>query len=278
MSERRRRSRAPRENSGARDVALGLSLSTMGISIIGALLFAWWYVTSNSEALGADNCPTRGPSAVHAILIDRSDPITPLQQQQVVQTIKSRILAARAGERFDLFVAEGDAVNTLSPSVSLCSPGRGTDASSLYQNPEMIQRAFEERFVRILEVELRKLLDPSSRLNSPILESIKAAAVASFGAVEAATPKRLIVISDMIQHTQLNSHYRGETDFEDLSRRPQWRALQANLTSVEVTVFYLLRSNARRPSGRPLQDRGHQLFWERAIRASGGQLMELRTL
>jgi hypothetical protein len=278
VSYSRRRSRPRRGNAGARDVALGLTLSALGISIIAALLFAWWYVSSNSETLGADNCPTRGPKAVHAILIDRSDPVTPLQQQQILQDIQRSIRAARAGERFDLFVAEGDAVNTLAPSVSLCSPGRGADASSLYQNPEMIQRAFDERFVRILEAELRKLLEPSSRQNSPILESIKAAAVASFGSVEAATPKRLIIISDMIQHSALNSHYRGETDFDELSRRTQWRALQANLTSVEVTVFYLLRPNARRPGGRPLQDRGHQLFWERAVRASGGQLMELRTL
>jgi hypothetical protein len=255
-----------------------LTLSALGISIIAALLFAWWFFTSINERLDADNCPTRGPKAVHAILIDRSDPITPLQKQQVLQAIQAQIFAARAGERFDLFVAEGDAVNTLAPSVRVCSPGRGADASSIYQNPEMIQQAFEERFVRILEAELRKLLEPSSRQNSPILESIKAAAVASFGAVDAATPKRLIIISDLIQHTALNSHYRGETDFEDLSRRAQWRSLQANLTSVKVTAFYLLRSNARRPSGRPLQDRGHQLFWERAIRASGGDLIELRTL
>lgn len=271
MSYNRRQSRPRRGNAGRRDIALGLTLSALGISIIAALLFAWWYVTSNSETLGADNCPKSGPKAVHAILIDRSDPVTPLQQQQVLQDIHQRIKNAKENERFDLFVAEGDGVNLLTPTIRLCKPRQKAEANALYQNPDQIGHAFEERFLRLLDAELRKLLEPSSRTNSPILESIKAVAVASFGGLEAEIPKRLLIVSDMIQHTNLNSHYRGETNFDDLARRPQWRALQVNLTSVEVTVLYLLRPGAVRPGGRPLQDRGHQLFWERAIPEMGGQ-------
>lgn len=278
MTRLRNRPSRGGSNPGRGDAIAGILLGLLGIVLIGGMIGAYWYVSSNSESLGADNCPPRGPKAIYAILIDRSDPITPLQQQQVLQRLRSQLLNARTGERFDLYVAEGDGVSLLAPAVSVCSPGRGADANSLYQNPEMIQRAFEERFMSVLDRDVRRLMEPSTRSNSPILESIKAVAVASFGGVDRNTPKRLIVVSDMIQHSNLNSHYRGETSFDDLGRRAEWRSLQANLSSVEVTVLYLLRPNARRAGGRPLQDRAHQLFWERAIRASGGELVELQSL
>lgn len=276
MRYSRNRSRRRRGVSAGHDKLVGIALGAFGIAIIGGLLGAFLYIRANDKKLGADNCPVSGPRAVHAILVDRSDPITPLQQQQILQEIQNQIKKAQEGDRFDLFVAEGDGVNVLAPAISLCRPRQ--DANELYQNPEIIQRTFEERFVRVLDVELKKLLESSSRPNSPILESIKAVAVASFSGLEAGIPKRLLIVSDMIQHSSLNSHYRGEVVFDDLARRPEWRALQANLTSVEVTVLYLLRPGARRPGGRPIQDRGHQLFWERAIPASGGQLTMLRSL
>ncbi len=189
------------------------------------------------------------------------------------------VRGARAGERFDLYVGEGDGVNVLAPSVSLCSPGRGEDANGLYQNPGLIQRAFEERFVAPLQKEAARLLEPAARSTSPVLESLRAVAVSSFGGLAGSRPElRLTIVSDLVQHSALNSHFRGETDFSDLERRPQWQSLRANLSGVSVTVMYLLRPNARRPNGAAVQNRGHQLFWERAIRANGGEIVALEAL
>jgi hypothetical protein len=257
----------------------GTLLAVIGIAILGSLAGVWWWTTSHHVELDAKNCPVKGPTAVTAVLIDRSDPITPLQQQEIRQRLLALVQKANPGVRFDLYVAEGDGVNTLTPKVSVCSPGRGDTANSLYQNPAMIQKAFDERFLRVVQGELENLMKPSSSANSPILESIKTVSIMSFGGLEKGSlPLSLMVVSDMVQNSAANSHFRGETSFKELERRPQWRGLQANLTGVDVTVLYLLRSGQVTPSGRPIQNRGHQFFWEQAIQASGGRVVSMESL
>ncbi|MDJ0390087.1 hypothetical protein QMO56_18415 [Roseomonas sp. E05] len=202
--------------------------------------------------------------------------MTPLQQQQVMQRAMRLVADAAAGERFDLYVADGDGVNTLAPVVSLCSPGRGVDANSLYQNPTMIQHAFDERFVGPLRQELGKLMEPSRRSSSPILESIRAVSVTSFGSIGPGAKRlHLTIVSDMVQHSAGLSQIRGDVEFSDFQRRPQWPELQSDLEGADVTVLYLLRSGARHPNGKPVQSRGHQVFWEQALRASGARSIAL---
>lgn len=255
------------------DKARGILLGIVGVLAILALGGAAYWVSKTKVQLDAQtNCPVSGPTAIHAILIDRSDPISPQQGQQIRQIVDGYIANARIGERFDLYVASGDAVNVLAPITSVCSPGRGDQASEIYQNPAMIQAQFEEKFVAVLRDNLTRLLASATADSSPILESIRAAAVSSFGAIEPGKiPLQMTVVSDFVQHTPGNSHFRGETNFDDLAKRPVWRQLQANLKGATVNALYLSRASAVR-SGRPIQDRGHQLFWEKAIQSSGGDV------
>jgi len=262
-----------RRASDRGDKAKGLLFGFLGLLLILALGGGAYWVSKTKVQLDANtNCPVSGPTAIHAILIDRSDPITPLQGQQIRQVVDGYIANARIGERFDLYIASGDAVNVLAPITSVCSPGRGDQASELYQNPGMIQRQFDEKFVAVLRENLTRLLASSTAESSPILESIRAAAVGSFGAVEAGKiPLQMTVVSDFVQHSPGNSHIRGEANFDDLAKRPAWRQLQANLKGATVNALYLTRASAVR-NGQPIQNRGHQLFWEKAIQSSGGDI------
>lgn len=274
MARNRRKSRERRE------VLVGYIAGAIGAVVLVALGAAWYFFQSQATAIDqATQCPTAGPAAVHAVLVDRSDPITPQQAQRVKQELQRLIAAAKAGERFDLYVVEGDSANTLSPVVSVCSPGRGADANRLYQNPEQIQQRFDQQFVRRLEGALDGLLTGGARPNSPIIESIRAAAITSFGSVQlGSVPLQMTVISDLVQHSPANSHFRGEISFNDLSRKPIWREIQPNLRGAKVRFLYLLRASARRPNGVPIQNRGHQAFWEHLVEASGGEWLPMETL
>jgi hypothetical protein len=260
------------------DKARGLLLAAIGLLLIAGLGGAWYWATSKKVALDvATNCPVSGPTAIHAIVIDRSDPITPLQGQQVRQIVDRYVKAAKIGERFDLFVANSDAVNVLTPVASVCSPGRRDQANELYQNPDMIQRQFEEKFVNVLRSNLDRLLSASTSDSSPILESIRAVAVASFGNVDAGSiPLELTIVSDFVQHSPANSHFRGETSFDELARKAAWRPLQVNLKGAKVHMLYLARDVKR--NGQPIQNSLHQLFWEKVFRANASGEIDLALL
>lgn len=258
-----------RRGQGA-DRLKGVMFAFVGIALIIALAGGGYWLSQKRVKLdAATGCPVSGPAAIHAILIDRSDPISPQQAQQIRLVIDGYVARAKIGERFDLYVASGDAVNVLAPVASVCSPGRGDQANELYENPQMIQRQFEEKFVGVLKESLTRLLATATADTSPILESVRAAAISSFGSVEPSQiPLQMTIVSDLVQHSTGNSHFRGETSFDDLSKRPVWRSLQANLKGATVNVLYLLRPVATR-SGQPIQNRGHQLFWEKALGGSG---------
>lgn len=248
----------------------------LGLLLIAALAGGGYWLSMKRVKLDeATGCPVSGPTAIHAILIDRSDPISPQQAQQIRTVIDGYIARARIGERFDLYVASGDTVNVLAPVASVCSPGRGDQANELYENPQMIQRRFDEKFVGVMKDSLTRLLSATTADSSPILESVRAAAISSFGAIEPGQiPLQMTIVSDMVQHSPGNSHFRGETNFDDLAKRPVWRSLQANLKGAKVNIMYLLRPAAMR-NGQSIQSRGHQYFWEKALPASGASGVDI---
>ncbi len=131
-------------------------------AILGALGVGYWFLVRNSTKTDELTlCPVRGPKSVRAILVDRSDPITPLQAQKVRQEL-DRLKNTSSAERIDLYVAVGDAANVLEPKLRLCNPGSGKDANELYQNPELIQKRFDAQFWSAIERALGELLQTST--------------------------------------------------------------------------------------------------------------------
>jgi hypothetical protein len=276
MAVRRRRPRYGARADDRRETIRGVVLGTVSLAVLGG--FFWVSAMLRPPEIdAATGCPTEGPIAVHAIIIDHSDAISEQQAQQVRMFLRRILSNARAAERFDLYVAEGDAASSAHPIVRRCSPGRGADANALYQNPGQIQVAFEQQFRRPLDEAVEKTLEASARPTSPILETIRAVAITSFGDVERHVPRSLTIVSDMIQNSPLYSQFSSPlTSFEQLSKTATWRSLQANLGGAQVSILYLLRPSAVTSKG-PIQTRGHQLFWEEAIRGSGGELVAMET-
>jgi hypothetical protein len=209
---------------------------------------------------------------MHVIMIDRSDPITGQQAQGIRQQVDKIKNEAGFGTQFDVYTFEGDTKNEMQPILRICAPGRPQDANELIENPEFVRRRYQERFSNVLDEEITALLKVSTLPNSPIIESLRAATITSFGPFPAGKiPFHITMVSDMVQNTSLVSHFRSEPNFTQLSKSSVWSSLQPNLKNAEVDILYLLRSEAKRGSAM-IQNRGHQLFWEQLIRASGGQL------
>ena len=266
-------SRRNRKKKGLSDATTGILLSIIGLVGIAALLIGFLWIKNSKVALDADtNCPKKGPRAVHVVMFDRSDPISPQQGQRIKQIVDRLKNDASFGERFDLYTFEGDTSNVLEPILRICAPGRPEDANQWIENPEQIKRRYELRFTSVLDRTVDQLLQTSMRSTSPIIESMRAAAITSFGPYERGDlPLRLTMISDMVQNTTLNNQFKVEPSFQQLSRTSAWSSLQPHLKGAETDILYLLRPSAHR-GPTPIQTRGHQQFWEDLIAGSGGRL------
>jgi hypothetical protein len=264
--------RTRRSKSGS-DGFRGVVLAFLGLLLIGAFLGGYWWVQHTHPVLDSEtNCPVSGPSGIHIILFDRSDPITDQQAQRIRQAIEHYKQDAPFGRRFDIYTFEGDTTHVLKPKLVICALGKPDDANSLIENPEQVRKRYDTKFSAVLDQTVEDLLRASRQNSSPIVESLRAASITSFGAVDSGhIPLRVTMVSDMVQHTSLNSHFQAEPNFPALLHTGAWPILQPQLKGAEVNIIYLLRPSALR-KGASVQNRGHQLFWEQLIAASGGQV------
>jgi hypothetical protein len=273
MARRGRRSR------GLPDGVAGLLLGLVGIILIAALGGGYWFVRSSRPVLDSEtNCPRSGPSGIHVILFDRSDPISEQQAQRIRQAIDKFKDEAPFGLRFDLYTFQGDTQHALQPKLRICALGKPSEANAWIENPELVRRRYETKFTAVLDQTVGELLRGSREKNSPIIESLRAAAINSFGSVEPGRlPLRLTMISDMVQNTTLSNQFQTEPNFPQLSRTVAWPTLQPQLKGADVHILYLLRLSALR-KGTPIQNRGHELFWEQLIANSGGHVLSIEPL
>lgn len=270
--------RRSRRSKGLSDGTRGVLLAILGLLLIGFLGGSYWWVKRTHAVLDAANCPVGGPTAIHVILFDRSDPITDQQGQRIRQEIERLKLNAPFGLRFDIYTFQGDTTHVLQPKLQICALGKPSEANPLIENPEKIRKQYEAKFSAVLDQTVAELLRASKENSSPIIESLRAASITSFGSVTAGQiPLRLTMISDMIQHTQLNSQFQADTNFQTLSHSNAWPGMQPQLKGADVNILYLLRPTAAR-KGAPIQNRGHQMFWEQLVSASGGRLTSTEPL
>jgi len=201
------------------------------------------------------------------VLVDRTDNLTPPQNNalqtfiQEVSLDQNALVDLPRYGRMSLYSFETSAATQpqLDLLFSYCKPPAKNDANELYETPALLQREFEATFGRELLARTQKLTEPNTSPQSFIITSITLAL--SEHQYDGTSPSRtMIVFSDMMEHTPIYSHYRGNrnTRFsaeEVMTRYPELFA-DIDLRDVEVKLIYLPRNNARR-----IQGIQHQRFW-----------------
>lgn len=263
------RSFRPRAAPSASTKTWLLGISTVMI-VVAVLGFLGWSRATHVELNAVTLCPTAGPVAIHAVLLDQSDPITPLQAQRLSQIVDKVIDEAAVGERIDLYVLTRDAAQALTPHLSLCRPK--SEGSMFNENPKRIHERYLARFRQPIDEALQLLMTPSPSQNSPIMESIKAVCVAAFGGVPHDIPARLTVASDMIQYSRILDHYK-QRDFGVFAKSPAYNEILADCHRAKVNVLYFTR-----PRDTLVQDRRHQLFWEKFFDRENASLNRMETI
>ena len=125
-----------------------------------------------------------------------------------------------------------------------CKPATGEKANELYQNPRIIEERYREEFLEPFEAILSAMLDSPAAERSPILESLQALLVSAPGFVDASYPRRVIVVSDLIQNSAAFSFYRGDT-WGRFIRSQDAERLAGRLRGVEVEICRIPRPGAK---------------------------------
>jgi hypothetical protein len=231
---------------------------------------AWYFhakstrTTLNKETL----CPEQGPAEITVVLVDRTDPFGTVQRAAIrthLEDIRAEI--PRHGS-IELYSVGEIGPTLLRPEVKICNPGRGADVSAIDNNPRRLERRWQERFANRLDAVFDQMTEPNQGKTSPVLESIQSIAVTAFaGRARQDVPKKLVIVSDMLQHTPGHSQYSAVASYDAFRKSEYFRSVRADLRGIDVEILYVRRGTAR-----SVQGQAHIKFWQAYLTDMGARL------
>lgn len=263
-SEKRRRKK--------RAVAVLALAVTLSLAAAAVVVVAPW---DTGRLDLATLCPKDGNYPRTAVLVDATDSLSEHQVKTVVEEINVLRDRLVLHEWVGIFVLNEGNLSLPAPEIALCYPGDESTANPLIQNPDLIQRKFEEKFQHPMEDAIERLAQAPPQATSPIHEMIRA--VALDRNFDSTKKRRLIVVSDMLQNTPPEySHYRDGADFSAWRNSAHGREFpQFSLLGVEVEILYLKRPD---DFARAAQNRGHVSFWEEYFAELGASVKMLKPI
>ena len=103
-------------------------------------------------------CRSEGPSAITAILLDRTDSFMPTTKSDLETRIWNLLDKIEENHEISLFAVDPTHGGSLDPIIKVCSPGDPENVDHLTQSEAIIRRNWQQKFRAPLEEELRKLL------------------------------------------------------------------------------------------------------------------------
>ena len=259
-----RRKRSRRDKGSVR----GIIFIVITVLVLGGGAAAGIYFNMTKRAINPQTgCPTGAFDTITTVLIDLTDPVTPVQGAAIKNILlKVRDTVPKFG-RLEVYPLESVATKTIDPLFAACSPGTGADVDSrFYGNPDLANKRYNERFSTKLDEVIKGLKKLPPQNNSPIFEGLQSVAVTSLGTPQAAlAKKRVIIISDFIHHTQQHSMYQGVQPFKQFRTSAYYPQIKPQLVGATVDYFIIARETMRRVQGQPLVD-----FWFEYTEAANG--------
>lgn len=211
---------------------------------------------------GPEGDAAHPPKGTIAMIIDKTDPMTG-QEQQVIDA-RGHSLARyelHKGERLSIWAIGDHEDGTLSKEFCLTSPG--FTANGITDNERMVRARFDSTFARPMDAVLADVTRREIAATSPIMESLREVGeLKEFTDVQG--PRRILIVSDMLQNSHVYSQYGAARDFASFSRLPVWRELRSSLEGVSVEIVYL-----HRPRDARYQNAFHREFWREYFKACG---------
>ena len=183
------------------------------------------------------------PSDVIAILIDATDGLPERAARQATIKINQILSSAPENSLINLYSIKSGNESHIEPIVHICKPSTGKDVSSITGNKNYSIKQYKERFLDPLKLQIDNIIDAKSSSTSPLIESMQSAIIESFEANTNSGEKRLIIVSDMIQHTNLYSFYKEKPSYKNYNEISiQSGKGMLRLDGIAVEIFIVARS------------------------------------
>ena len=219
MKPTRRRLSSPRERSN-REASTRLWVASLGL--VGIVLFSGWLVRlaiTENPRLGPDLCREgEQPGGESLIFLDSTDPWNPIQREVLRQQFRLIQDSLPRFHRVHLYSLDPGQPDLRPPLLSLCNPGRVGDLRDIpivgpaaYSNPEAVRERWERGFVGELDSTFQVEVDRPQATQSPLMETLRGAAIEVFGTTPASGQTRTVhIFSDLLQNSDRFSVYGGK--------------------------------------------------------------------
>lgn len=173
------------------------------------------------------------------VLIDVTDTLSAQERTSLKNKI-SILFSSSPNTTFSLYEIVDDPAEPPSPVTNETSPPKTVaDVNPLAEHRSDIEDDWKASTSSLMAgIDQATQGKPSQR--SPLLESVQWVALKELNAPQAiSVPRKLIIVSDLLQHTEEFSFYKGIPDFPLLKTNPNYGKLKTNLVGVEVEIWVL---------------------------------------
>lgn len=270
MRTQRRPDRRERKQAATRR-AIGI-LAVLAV-IIGGV--GYLYVNARKDVRPIDTatlCPTDalGPKSITAILIDRTDTLNATQEAAIRDHLNEIKDQTSQYDQLEIYSVEPTKTKLLTPEFSMCNPGRGEEISKWTGNPHLVEEHWKALFAEPLQHLFDNMLSGETAAVSPIMESIQSIAVTKLSSADVVAkkiPRKLIVVSDLLQYVDGYTQYKPVGSFKKFSATPYYQGVRSDLSGISIEVWYI-----RRQKTLHLQNQQHIDFWRDYLTDQGGKI------
>jgi hypothetical protein len=263
MSRRRSRKNIPL-------ILTVIVVATLATASVGGLIYS---ATRPNIYAGIDTstfCRQEGARSITVVLMDATDALTAQQSERLVIELKRLREVVPRFDRIVVYaVTDANPKAIEGPLVDACNPGRGAQADEFYETARIVEQKFLDLFDHPFEAAFARLVSAKASDQSPLIEAIESVSVAVFGSIiDESVAKKIIVVSDMLQHTGELSLYRQVPTFPAFAATDTFRMHRPRLTGVEVEIWEI-----NRPSKGPAISRAKIAeFWTQYFKQQGARL------
>lgn len=247
---------------------------TLVIAALAVVGFFYFKATRSHRALDETTlCPTL-PDSVTVLLVDVTDPMNLPQRQDFFNQFEAMIQTIPRYGKLTIIKVDPVSDQLLSPVITRCNPGTSSDVSEYSGNPKKLDAMHRSQFLEPLKGAFEELAVASGAPRSPIMESIQSINLTELKrGVKEGGNRRLVIASDLLQHTESISFYNHLPEPDELTGSAAFDRVRTDLRDTDVEMWLLLRGDAKQTQPRRLPE-----LWEALIRSQGGRLVRVYTV